>query len=177
MQSWLRLGWPAVDTDEIARDLVEPGSDALAEISREFGSKVLSVNGVLDRQALARIVFADRGARTRLEKILHPRIRVEWRRVVEVWRAEGWKSAAVVIPLLFETHAEEEFDRVICVACSPELQRTRLLGRGWDDVEIEQRLESQWSVSEKMNFADYVVWNESSVEVLDQQIEWISQHQ
>ncbi|MCX6882238.1 MAG: dephospho-CoA kinase, partial [Verrucomicrobia bacterium] len=46
MQSWLRLGWPAVDTDEIARDLVEPGSDALEEISREFGSKVLSVSGV-----------------------------------------------------------------------------------------------------------------------------------
>ena len=176
MEAWRKLGWPAVDTDKIARDLVEPGREAVAEIRCEFGSAIVSDTGVLNRRALARVVFEDQGARARLERILHPKIRAQWRLVVEEWRLAGWESAAVIIPLLFETHAEGEFDRVICVACSPKLQRERLLTRGWDQDEIDRRIRSQWPVSEKMDFADYVVWNESTLEVLDEQIEWISRH-
>src|SRR5580698_7991790 len=95
---FLQLGVKIVDTDELARELVEPGQPALAEIQSEFGTGVMAADGRLKRDELSRLVFADTGARKKLEAILHPRIRERWETRVETWRQENCPVAMVVIP-------------------------------------------------------------------------------
>src|SRR5262245_10202465 len=116
-------GVAVVDTDDLARKVVQPGEAALEEVKREFGDSVFNTLGELDREALAAVVFSDEVARKRLEAILHPRIQRLWQAELATWRSEGRKQACVVIPLLFETRAESEFDTVVCIACSAATQR------------------------------------------------------
>ena len=155
-------GIPVIDTDQIARDLVEPGQPALVEIEQDFGLGMLLPDGRLNRAALARLVFPDAESRHRLEGILHPRIRAVWQDQARRWRAEGRPQAAVVIPLLFETRAGP-FDAVICVACSAATQQGRLRARGWSAEQIAQRIEAQWPVERKIALADFVVWTDTSL--------------
>jgi dephospho-CoA kinase len=159
-------GVPVVDTDELARELTAPGQPALAEIQTAFGAQILSAVGDLRRDELANIVFSDDVARKKLEAILHPRIRERWRAQVAAWRAEGTPVAVVVIPLLFETGAETEFDKIICVACSAATQRDRLLARGWTPGQIDRRNAAQWPASKKMDAAHHVVWSEGGATAL-----------
>ncbi len=166
-------GARVVDTDELARQLVQPGQPALAEIQTEFGKKVIAPDGWLRRDELARIVFADAAARQKLETILHPRIRERWLAQVEIWRRENRALAVVVIPLLFETRAESHFNKIICVACSAATQRERLLARGWTPEQIQQRLAAQWPVEQKISRADFVVWTDGALVAHGQQLERI----
>jgi dephospho-CoA kinase len=163
-------GIPVVDTDELARQLVQPGAPALAEIQQTFGPDIVRADGQLRRDELARLVFADSAARQKLEAILHPRIRESWLTQVAQWRTAGRAAAVVVIPLLFETAAEANFDSVICVACSAATQRERLRTRGWSDDEISRRLAAQWPVEKKMAAAHHVVWTEGSRDALVAQL-------
>lgn len=170
----LLRGIPVVDTDELARSVVAPGQPALAEIRRTFGDEVISTEGELRRDVLACIVFANPSAREKLEAITHPRIRELWKQKVEWWRTrELPKAACVTIPLLFETNAESEFDATICVACSPATQRGRLAIRGWGAEQTAQRIAAQWPIEKKMAKANYVVWNEGSLEILAAQLKVI----
>jgi len=166
-------GVPVVDTDDLARQVVEPGQPALAEIVAAFGPQIVGPDGRLRRAELARRVFADPAARRRLETILHPRIRVLWRAQVETWRSEGHPLVVVVIPLLFEIKAEAELNATICVACSAATQQQRLRARGWPPEQIEQRLQAQWPVETKIARADYLVWTEADLDVHAAQIERI----
>ena len=166
-------GAAVVDTDDLARQVVEPGQPALAEVREAFGPGIVGPDGRLRRDELARRVFADAASRQRLEGILHPPIRALWRAQVETWRTAGRPLAVVVIPLLFETKAEAELDATICVACSAATQHQRLLARGWSPEHIEQRLQAQWPVETKMACADYVVWTEAGLDVHAMQIERI----
>jgi dephospho-CoA kinase len=166
-------GIPVIDTDELAREVVEPGQPALAEVRRIFGADVVGPDGSLRRDVLARRVFADPEVRRQLEAILHPRIRQLWRARVQFWAAEGRRLAVVVIPLLFETDAQHELDAVICVACSARTQHQRLLVRGWPPEHIEQRIRAQWPVEKKMAAADYVIWTEADLDLHEAQLERI----
>jgi len=154
-----------IDTDDVARSLVQPGEPALTEIRRAFGSDIVGPEGLLRRGQLARVVFADDAARRRLEGILHPPIARLWRAQVQSWRNEGVSLAVVAIPLLFETQSETEFDAVICVACAPQTQRERLLARGWSAEQIRQRLAAQWPIGEKIARSDFVIWTEAGLDV------------
>ncbi len=167
---FLQHGTRVVDTDEIARELSRPGQPALAEIQTEFGSNILATDGSLNRAALAHVVFNDPTALKRLEAILHPRIRKTWQSQVESWRQENCPVAVVVIPLLFETFAESQFDKIVCVACSPESQHERLRERGWPDIQIRQRIAAQMSVDQKVARSHFVVWTEGSLEAHRHQI-------
>src|SRR5687768_11803944 len=100
-----RRGLPVLDTDDLARELVEPGHPALDGARAAFGTAVIDAAGRLSRRELARIVFAGPEKRARLEAILHPRIRQRWLDHVAKWRAERQPAGVVVIPLLFETNA------------------------------------------------------------------------
>ena len=164
---------PVVDTDDLARQIVEPGQPALEEIRESFGNHVVGVNGELNRRALAEIVFAKPEARKALEAILHPRIRHLWRSQMTRWSGEGHRLAFVVIPLLFETHAEKELNLTLCVACSSATQHQRLLARGWSTDQINQRIQAQLPVEEKMNKADFVLWSEGAVEIHSMQLDQI----
>jgi dephospho-CoA kinase len=166
-------GVRVIDTDDLARQVVEPGQPALAEVLAAFGPEMAGPDGRLRRKELARRVFADPAARRQLEAILHPRIRMLWRAQVETWRAVGHPLAVVVIPLLFETKAEAELDATICVACSVATQQERLLARGWSPEQIEQRNRAQWPIAQKIARADYLVWTEAGLDVHAAQIERI----
>jgi dephospho-CoA kinase len=162
-----------VDTDELARDVVRKGQPALDQVRSRFGPTVIDAQGELQRKELARIVFADPAARIDLEKILHPPIREAWRKQVERWKAEGHPIAVVVIPLLFETGAEKEVDKTICVACLEPTQRQRLRARSWTDEQIDQRNAAQWPVTKKLEAADFVIWTEGGLDVHAEQLDWI----
>lgn len=166
-----KKGVAVVDTDALARQLVEPGQPALAEIADAFGSSVLSPDGCLNRKELARRIFANAAERAKLETILHPRIRRAWTAETERWRASGRSQGAVIIPLLFETKAEALFDAVICVACGAASQLERLGKRGWSSMEIKQRLQAQWPVEDKIARSDYVIWTDGTLESHAAQLE------
>ncbi|MDE3066803.1 MAG: dephospho-CoA kinase [Verrucomicrobiota bacterium] len=166
-------GARVVDADELARELVQPGRPALAEIQSAFGASVITPDGRLRRGALADMVFADPAARKKLEAILHPRIRECWLAQIAAWRRENCSLAVVVIPLLFETRTESHFDKIVCVACSAAAQRERLLARGWSPEQIRQRLAAQWPVDEKIARADFVIWTDGALENHVAQVERI----
>jgi len=157
-------GAQVVDTDEIARELVQPGRTALAEIQNLFGQKVISPDGQLRRDEIAKIIFADAAARKKLEAILHPKIRERWLAQIEKWKKENVALAIVIIPLLFETQAESHFEKIICVACSANAQRERLLARGWSPEQIRQRIAAQLPVEEKIARSHFVVWTEGDLQ-------------
>src|SRR5439155_20067933 len=91
----------------------------------------------------------------------------------ESWRRKDHPLVVVVIPLLFETGAEKELDRTLCVACSEATQRERLLARGWSAEQIEQRNRSQLPIEEKLARSDYVIWTEAGLDVHAEQLERI----
>jgi len=169
-------GVAVIDTDESARQVVEPGQPALAEIRERFGPAVFLPDGRLDRDELARQVFALPAARADLEAILHPRIRALWQAEADTWRKCG-RCGVVIIPLLFETRAEEQLDATICVACSAAEQARRMSARGWDAVQSRQRMEAQWPVEKKIAHADFVVWTDTTLEIHDAQLQRIIESQ
>ena len=158
------LGFKVADTDDIARTLVEPGKPALEDIVKAFGKEVLQDNGVLNRGKTAELVFSDDSKRLKLEDILHPLIRETWEIRLNEWSAQNEKLGVVVIPLLYETECERYFDKVVCIACSKEIQRQRLRQRVWSDSEIDQRIKAQLLIGEKMSRADYVVWTNGAID-------------
>jgi dephospho-CoA kinase len=166
-------GCEVIDTDDIARDLVKPGTRGLKEIEAAFGSKYISEFGELRRNALAELVFSDLNARCKLEAILHPHVRSAWLRKVSQWRSERTAVGVVIIPLLFETGAQTEFDATISVVCGRRTQNARLSERGWNGIEIERRIASQLSSDEKAARADFVVWSEGTLLTHQKQLEII----
>src|SRR5437870_1078836 len=152
-------GVPVIDTDVIAREIVEPGTEGFHLVVERFGRGILNARGMLDRHTLAELVFADPQRRKKLEGILHPLIRQVWEQRMKECRQRGIAAAVVVIPLLFETGAEARLDKVICVACTEPTQKSRLRQRGWEEPEISNRIAAQLSLKEKIDRADYVIWN------------------
>lgn len=162
-----------IDTDLIARQVVEPGQPALLEIEAAFGKEMIASDGTLRRAEMARRVFGDPSARQKLESIVHPRIRKLWVDQVQQWRSEGRNWGLVVIPLLFETNAASHFDSTVCVACTRATQERRLQQRGWSMQEIEQRRSAQRPVEEKMAAAEFVIWTEGTLDVYAGQVDRI----
>lgn len=164
---------PVVDTDDLARAVVEPGQPGLAAVVAAFGRSVLGADQRLRRDELARIIFGDAAKRKQLEDILHPLIRARWLEQVKQWKSEQRRLGVVVIPLLFEIGVAAHFDTIICVACSAASQRQRLLARGWTQQQIDQRLAAQWPVQKKMDLSNYVIWTEGGLDTHAAQLERI----
>lgn len=154
-----------IDADQLARDVVAPGSPGLEAVTQRFGEQILAVDGSLDRAALGRVVFADPHARADLEAIIHPAVRA---RAAEL-AASAPPGAVVVqvIPLLVETGQEGAFDQVWVVDVDPAVQRARLLRRdGLTDAEASARMQAQVSRSERLAVADVVLVNDGTAEEL-----------
>jgi dephospho-CoA kinase len=158
-----------IDADVLAREVVEPGTPALAAIIDRFGPQVLS-NGQLDRTRLAQIVFADPLARRDLERIVHPAVRA---RAADLERAAGRAAVVVhVIPLLVETGQQEDFDLVVTVDVDHETQIKRLIARnGYTRAEAESRIAAQASRDDRRIAADVVLDNTGSLAQLREQID------
>jgi dephospho-CoA kinase len=148
-----------IDSDLLAREVVEPGTDGLAQIVRRFGDRVIS-DGRLDRAALGRIVFADPDARRDLEAIIHPAVR---RRAAELEEAAGPDAIVVqMIPLLVETGQQDRFDAVIVVDVPEQLQRERLMARNrLTAEEADARIAAQASREERNAAATVLIDNSS----------------
>ena len=162
------LGAQVLDFDQLARDVIERGTEGFDEVLTRFGDEVLS-QGVVDRSKLAQIVFSDPDARLDLEAIVHPRIREQFDLVVS-----GLQRGSILInqiPLLVESKNEYPFEFVITVSASEELRRTRLLERGMKDFQITKRLEAQSSDQAREVIADAVIHNTGDKDYLLRQVE------
>ena len=152
------LGAVVIDADQLAREVVEPGTPGLAAVVEAFGPAVLTDEGELDRPALGAVVFADEAARRRLEGILHPLIRA---RAAEI-EAAAPAGALVVhdIPLLAETGQEGTFDAVLVVDVPVETQVDRMVReRGWSREDASARVAAQATREQRRAVATYVVDN------------------
>lgn len=169
-----------LDADIIAREFLEKDPDVRTEVQAGISSGAYAEDGSPDRFEIRRIIFSDPGAKARLEAILHPRVREAWLAGANFARQEN-HHLIVDIPLLFETNAAPHFDFVITVACSPDVQNTRLMARGLDVALAHKIVRSQAPVSEKIARSSHVVWNDGRISVLKAQAEcfaaWIHQRE
>ncbi len=167
------LGVAVIDTDVIAREIVEPGEPALDEIRQRFGESVIDAAGNLDRRLVRKLVFSDKGSRTDLEAILHPRIGDEVSRQAEA--ADG-DYHIIVVPLLVGSPLRRFVDRILVVDCDESFQIERLLARDAETMEQAQRmLAAQASREERLAIADDVVLNDKSLEHTARQVKALHQ--
>jgi dephospho-CoA kinase len=153
-----QLRVPIVDTDVIARDLVERGSPALEQIRQAFGDDVIDHEGSLDRGAMRRLIFADPARRKQLEVILHPLIRVA--AFAQASEAKG-PYVIIVVPLLFESPMKSAVDRILVVDCNEETQVQRLKDRDREsNAQARRIIAAQASRADRLSIADDVITNE-----------------
>ena len=156
------LGVPIIDTDVIAREVVEPGQPALREIRDMFGDHVLRADGTLDRAAMRQLVFSDDDARRCLEAILHPRI---GQATLAQAEAAGGAYQIIVVPLLTGSALREQMDRVLVVDCDVETQVQRLLDRDAEsEAQARRILGAQASREDRLAIADDVIDNSGSLD-------------
>lgn len=158
------LGVPVIDTDVIARQVVEPEQPALAQIAATFGRDVLDADGRLDRRRMRERIFTDPDAKRRLEAILHPAIRIEMER--QSMAAQG-PYQVLVIPLLTEGGRRDHVDRVLLVDVPEDLQIQRLMMRdGVTHEQAQSSLNAQATRAQRLALADDVVRNTGRVDDL-----------
>jgi len=162
------IGATVVDSDQLARDVVERGTEGFDEILLAFGDEIL-LNGNLDRRKLAGLIFDNPVAKAKLEEIVHPRIQSALENIV----SECAPGTVLIyeIPLLFETGGSNRFDYVITVSAPLEIRTKRLLERGLKGYEIEKRLTAQASDVQRESIADCVFTNSGEADLLLRQVE------
>jgi len=155
------LGAVLIDTDIIAREVVLPGTPGLQDIVDTFGTEMLDADGMLDRPAMRRLVFADDSKRRQLEAILHPKIRQEAERQMQT---RGGPYQIVIVPLLVESPLKNIVDRIVVVDCSEAIQLERLLARDIGTKDQARRmLAAQASRQERLALADDVIANDADI--------------
>lgn len=167
-------GIPVCDADRVAHEVMMKGSPVHAAILREFGANMVRPDGEIDRVRLGRIVFSEPDRRVRLNNLTHPAVK----RAIGEW-LNGLSSsipmAVVIIPLLYETGMEEGWDGVVSVASPVALQMRRLMERGLSETDARLRLEAQWPQAEKMDRADWVIFNNGTKGMLKEQVRAVLQ--
>lgn len=166
------LGALVIDADLLAREVVAPGTDGLAEVVATFGDNVLTEQGELDRPAMGALIFGDPRRRTELEAIIHPRVRA---RAAEL-EAEAAPGQVVVhdIPLLTETGQGADFDAVIVVDVPQALQLDRMVDvRGMSRQDAQARIDAQASRQQRLAIAAHVIDNTGSLEDLRRRVEQV----
>jgi dephospho-CoA kinase len=153
-----------IDADAIAREVVEPGTQGYDAVVARFGPRVVSADGVLDRAALASIVFADKAARADLNGIVHPLVAAR----SEALMAAAPQDAIVVydVPLLVETGRGSEFDSVVVVEADEQTRLARLAERGVAEPDARARMAAQASDEQRRAIADEVVGNDGDLDTL-----------
>jgi len=169
-QIFAQLGAIVVDSDQLARDVLERGSIGFNEVVAKFGDEILK-NGEIDRQLLGSIVFKDPTKRSELEQITHPLIRKAFAEVI----ARSTSNSIVInqIPLLVESNHDYKFDHVITVSASEDIRAQRLLKRGLTGVQIRERMQAQATDQMRESIADSVIVNEKSEQEITSQVEKI----
>ena len=162
------LGALVIDSDQLAREVIERGSPGYEEVVNAFGDSILS-EGQIDRSKLAAVVFNETDLRKKLESIIHPLVREAAEKL-----AKKLPSGAILInqiPLLVESDGAKRFDYVVTVSADEEIRRERLRLRGLKDYEITQRMAAQVSDSEREKIANYIIRNDGSIDELTRAVE------
>lgn len=166
-----KLGAAVIDADQLAREVVLPGEEALAQIVANFGEKVLNPDGTLNRALLGEIVFADPAARRTLEGITHPAIKRRAEEKLQRLREAGTGTAFYVAPLLFEAGITSRVHEVWVVYLDRETQLERLMARdGLSREAALSRIASQMPMEEKKRLGKVVIDNRGSEEELEAQV-------
>jgi len=161
-------GLPVLDADQLAREVVTPGSAGLRAVSEAFGAEVVDAGGNLDRKALGARIFGDDDARRRLESILHPRIHALMEAKKDELERAGELVACYEAPLLVEVGLAEELRPLVVVTAAHEEQIRRAKARdGLSEAAIEARLSAQLPLAAKLLTADIVIENSASLAELD----------
>ena len=160
----MELGIHVLDADDVVHELEAPGGAAVSAIATRFGKEILAPDGGIDRAVLAPRVFSDPAARADLETILFPLVRS---RMAGGSGVSPLQITIHIIPLLFESHWETDYDIILCIASPEDLQIARMMtSRGYSRAHAEARLAAQWPVSEKAARCHYTVMNDSTPEHL-----------
>jgi dephospho-CoA kinase len=163
---FLEFGYNIVDADQLARQVLE-SDDCVRSLRARWGDACLGPAGRPDRRWISAKVFGDPAERVFLEGLTHPEVaRLRQRAVTDASRHH-----VVEIPLLFEKNLTEGFAFIVCVACSEEVRRARLLKKGLSEHEIDQRINSQMTLAEKVKRSDIVIWNDGEPSFLREQVE------
>lgn len=165
------LGAVVIDADQLARDVVAPGSPVLAKVVELFGPAVLAPDGSLGRQAVRGLVFGDPLKRKQLEAIMHPAIKVVSEQQLAAARARGAAVAVYMAPLLIEAGATDRVDEIWVVTLRPEVQLARLMAR--DNCSREQAgqiIAAQMPLTEKEGYGVVVIDNSGSLETTREQV-------
>lgn len=168
-----KAGMAVRDADDIAHELMARGSVVFEEVVRVFNRDILGSNGEIDRHRLGTKVFSNSRELQALNQIIHPEVKRSWIAWLEGRSIEGCRCAGVIVPLLYEIGESKGWDAVVCVYASERTQVQRLIGRGFLLDEIEKRLVSQMSISDKVRLADYVIINDGTVNLLRQQVKMV----
>jgi dephospho-CoA kinase len=161
-------GAVVIDADQIAREVVEPGTEGLAEVVAAFGPEVLTPDGALDRARLGDIVFADPGLRGKLNAIVHPRVAS---RMAELERDAAGSIVVHDVPLIAENGRAGAYDVVVVVDAPPKVQADRLIRRrGMSREQAMARMAAQASREQRLAIADIVLDNSGSLAELDRQV-------
>lgn len=168
------LGFPVVCADQIARNVVQPGKNAYKQIVKIFGKDILRKDNRLNRQKIAKIVFANLFKRKKLESIVHPEVKKELRRFIQFHQLKNPACIVLDIPLLFETKLDTICDKTICIATSRQTQMERLItNRHMPKEHALKRIGSQMPIKKKTKLADHVIWNEGTKRELRQRVKSI----
>ena len=162
------LGVPVIDTDQLARELVESGQPALDEIIAVFGKDCITPDGQLKRAYIRQQIYADAGLKSQLEDILHPKIRQRIKTLLADLRET---YCIVVIPLLLETHQTDLVDRILVVDTSEKEQLTRVAARdSLSDNTIMAIMQSQADRNTRLQAADDIIVNDRDLKSLTERI-------
>jgi len=162
---------PIVDADILARQVVEPGTPALAKIIDYFGPSVLLLDGFLDRKQLGSIIFSDETKRKKLNSIVHPAVSYAILWSVLLHWIKGEKMCIVDVPLLIEGGLWKLMGKVVVVYCPPDVQLQRLMKRDNSSHEnASSRINSQLPITEKVEYADHIIDNSGSHQDLERQV-------
>jgi dephospho-CoA kinase len=161
------LGAVVIDSDQLAREVIERGTEGFDEVLSRFGDEILN-GGEINRSKLAEIVFKDESARRDLEEIIHPKVREAAMKIAARVPSDG--VVINQIPLLFETKGAGRFDFVITVSADLEVRKARLNERGLKSYEIERRISAQATDSQRESIANFIIRNNGSVEELERAV-------
>lgn len=167
-------GFPIVDADVISREIVEPGSPVLKEISEAFGEGALREDGTMNREWIGARIFGDETERQKLNRIMHPAVRKEMLRQKDEWLGKGAQIVIMDIPLLFESKLQHFVDKILVVSANPKVQKERLMARNHlTEEEADDRIHSQLPIAEKESGADAVIYNDGTLKETEKQLDQI----
>lgn len=171
-QLFVDEGFPLVDADKVAREIVEPGQPALQELADVFGADIITATGELDRQLLAQRAFVDKEHTEQINAITHPKIHARTQELFDGYREQGVEAVIYDMPLLVDNGLDRAMDWVIVVDVSPAERVRRLVEyRGMDEEDARRRMKSQIPDGLRLASADSVIDNNAAEENLKPQVD------